>query len=138
MLQVKSKNKNRSKYTNDNFVPIKSITNGMIILDNNERVTGIKIVPRNIFILDYGTQNAIIDNLEQDEQNQITMIMSEDYEITDIEKAIDDVVQAYEREKLNTRKFEILDLLDKNLENDQKKELEKELSNIIIRLAKIK
>ena len=31
-----------------------------------------------------------------------------------------------------------LDLLDKNLENDQKKELEKELSNIIIRLAKIK
>ena len=82
--------------------------------------------------------NAIIDNLEQDEQNQITMIMSEDYEITDIEKAIDDVVQAYEREKLNTRKFEILDLLDKNLENDQKKELEKELSNIIITLAKIK
>ena len=82
--------------------------------------------------------NAIIDNLEQDEQNQITMIMSEDYEITDIEKAIDDVVQAYEREKLNTRKFKILDLLDKNLENDQKKELEKELSNIIIRLAKIK
>ena len=47
--------------------------------------------------------NAIIDNLEQDEQNQITMIMSEDYEITDIEKAIDDVVQAYEREKLNTK-----------------------------------
>ena len=36
----------------------------MIILDNNERVTGIKIVPRNIFILDYGTQNAIIDNLK--------------------------------------------------------------------------
>ena len=82
--------------------------------------------------------NAIIDNLEQDEQNQITMIMSEDYEITDIEKAIDDVVQAYEREKLNTRKFEILDLLDKDLEKEKKKELEKELSNIIIRLAKIK
>ena len=60
----KSKKKNRSKYTNDSFVPIKSITNGMIILDNNERVTGIKIIPRNIFILDYGTQNAIIDNLK--------------------------------------------------------------------------
>ncbi len=82
--------------------------------------------------------NAIIDNLEQEEQNQITMIMSEDYEITDIEKAIDDVVQAYEKEKLNSRKFEILDLLDKDLEINQKKELEKELSNIIIRLAKIK
>ena len=30
----------RSKYTND-FVPIRSITNGMILLDNNERVTGV-------------------------------------------------------------------------------------------------
>lgn len=55
---------NRSKYTNDNFVPIKSITNGMIILDNNEKVTGIKIMPRNIFIMDYGQQNAIINNLK--------------------------------------------------------------------------
>jgi len=55
--------KNRSKYTNDNFVPIKSITNGMIILDNNEKVTGVKIMPRNIFIMDYSTQNAVITNL---------------------------------------------------------------------------
>mgnify|MGYP004627148705 CR=1 FL=1 len=58
-----SSKKIRSKYTNDEFVPIKSITNGMIILANNEKVTGIKIMPRNIFILDYSTQDAIIDNL---------------------------------------------------------------------------
>lgn len=57
------KKKNNSKYTNDNFVPVKSITNGMIILDNNERVTGVKIMPRNIFIMDYGSQNAVIANL---------------------------------------------------------------------------
>ena len=56
--------KTRSKYTNDEFVPIKSITNGVIVLDNNEKVTGIKIMPRNIFILDYATQDAIIDNLK--------------------------------------------------------------------------
>lgn len=53
----------KSKYTND-FVPIKSITNGMVVLDNNKKLTGIKIMPRNIFILDQGTQNAIIDNLK--------------------------------------------------------------------------
>jgi hypothetical protein len=52
----------KSKYTND-FVPVKSITNGMIILDNNQKVTGIKIMPRNIFIADQDTQNAIIANL---------------------------------------------------------------------------
>lgn len=60
MAQKKSK----SKYTNENFVPIKSITNGMIILENNEKVTGIKIMPRNIFILEYSQQNAIINNLK--------------------------------------------------------------------------
>ena len=52
----------KSKYT-DIFVPVKSITNGMIILDNNEKVSGIKIMPRNIFIADQDTQNAIIANL---------------------------------------------------------------------------
>ncbi len=56
--------KMKSKYTNDEFVPIKSITNGVIVLDNNEKVTGIKIMPRNIFILDYSTQDMIIDNLK--------------------------------------------------------------------------
>ena len=54
----------KSKYTNESFVPVKSITNGMIILDNNEKVSGIKIMPRNIFIADYDTQNAIINNLK--------------------------------------------------------------------------
>lgn len=54
----------RSKFTEDNFVPIKNITNGMIILDSNEKVTGIKIMPRNIFIMDYGAQAATIDNLK--------------------------------------------------------------------------
>lgn len=57
-------NQNRSKYTNDNFVPIKEITNGMIILDNNQKVCGIKIMPRNIFILDQDMQNSIINNLK--------------------------------------------------------------------------
>lgn len=59
-----STKKTKSKFTNDEFVPIKSITNGVIVLDNNEKVTGIKIMPRNIFILDYSTQDAIIDNLK--------------------------------------------------------------------------
>ena len=51
--------KNSSKYTED-WLPIKSITNGAIILDNKQKVTGIKIKPRNIFILDQGTQDNTI------------------------------------------------------------------------------
>ena len=82
--------------------------------------------------------NSIIDNLNEEEQNHITMIMAEDYEINDMEKAIDDVIQAYQKENLNERKFEILKQLDENKDDIKKKELEKELNNIIIRLARIK
>ena len=45
-------------------IPVKSIVNGTILLKNNEKVTGVKIAPRNIFILDPDTQNAIISNLK--------------------------------------------------------------------------
>lgn len=53
----------KSNYTSDQ-VPVKSITNGAIILDNGLKVTGVKIMPKNIFILDYDMQNAIISNLK--------------------------------------------------------------------------
>ena len=36
----------------------------MIELDNKMKVSGVKIMPRNIFILDPATQNAIITNLK--------------------------------------------------------------------------
>jgi len=57
-----AKNNNTSKYTED-WVPIKTIKNGMIQLDNDYYVTGIRVEPRNIFILDYQEQNNIIFNL---------------------------------------------------------------------------
>lgn len=82
--------------------------------------------------------NGIMDNLSELQQNHITEILAEDYEIDDIEKAIDDVVQSYEKDRINERKFQILELLETDLEAEQKRELEKELSNIIIKLAKIK
>ena len=82
--------------------------------------------------------NGIIDELDQEEQNQITMIMADDYEIDDLEKAIDDIIQTYQKEKLTNRKFEILELMEQTTDENQKKELERELSNIIIRLASIK
>lgn len=52
-----------SKYTVDD-IPVKSITDGAILLKNNQKVTGIKIAPRNIFILEEEMQNAIISNLK--------------------------------------------------------------------------
>jgi DNA primase len=82
--------------------------------------------------------NSVIDALGEEEQSHITEIMADDYEIEDLEKAIDDIMKGYERDKLNSRKYEIVELLEGNLETNQKKELEKELNEIFIRLAKIK
>ena len=82
--------------------------------------------------------NAIIDDLSEEEQSHITMIMAQDDGIEDIEKAIDELMQAYQKQKLNERKYEILTLLEDEGQKNNKKELEKELSNIILQLAKIR
>jgi hypothetical protein len=55
--------KARSKYTIDD-IPVKGISNGVIVLDNGQKVTGVKIMPRNIFILESSVQAAIITNLK--------------------------------------------------------------------------
>jgi len=52
-------NKNTSGFTED-WLPVRSIQNNMIITSYNEKVTGVKITPRNIFILDSGTQDNIL------------------------------------------------------------------------------
>ena len=47
----------------EDWVPIKAINNGMILLDNGYLVTGVKIEPKNIFILDQDVQNNVIFSL---------------------------------------------------------------------------
>lgn len=83
--------------------------------------------------------NQIVDWF-QDENiiSRITEIMAEDFEITDIDKAIDDLVGIYEKQKLVNRRNEILKKLDTESSTENMKELEKELNNIILKLAKIK
>lgn len=58
-LEAKTKTKSNSKYTED-WIPIRNISNGMIVLDNKKKVTGVKIRPRNIFILEQGTQDNVL------------------------------------------------------------------------------
>lgn len=54
--------KSNSAFT-ENWVKIRSIKNGIITLPNKEMVTGVKIEPRNIFILDAISQDNIINAL---------------------------------------------------------------------------
>ena len=60
---AKNKEELSSKWSED-WVPLKNIMNGMIELENGEYVTGIKIAPRNIFILDAGTRDNVIYQLQ--------------------------------------------------------------------------
>lgn len=82
--------------------------------------------------------NKLIDGFDEETQNHITMVMATDYEIENIEKAVEDILQKYEKERLDNRKQEILKELETEQEGEKKKQLGKELSNIIIALAKIK
>lgn len=63
MYTMSTKTTNNSKYTED-WLPVKNIANGMIELNNKSKVTGVKIRPRNIFILDQNTQSNIIAALK--------------------------------------------------------------------------
>ena len=82
--------------------------------------------------------NKLIDTFDEETQSHITMLMATDYEIENIDKAVDDILLKYERERLESQKKDILKKLENEQDGETKKELSKELSNIIIALAKIK
>ena len=52
-----------AKNNSEDWLQIKSINNGHIILDDGSMVTGVKIEPKNIFILDQSVQANVIMEL---------------------------------------------------------------------------
>ena len=82
-----------------------------------------------------------IANIEDAEiQSHVSEILVTDYEISSIEKCIEDVVNIYNKDRLTNRKLEIVKELENssNLTKDEIAKLEQELSEIIIELAKRK
>ena len=62
-VKTKSKSSSTSRTSGpftENWLPVRSIQNNMIITRNNYKVGGVKIAPRNIFILDADTQSNIL------------------------------------------------------------------------------
>ena len=84
--------------------------------------------------------NGILDSIQDEEiLKQITKIMADDYNIQDIDKATIDIINIYEKEKIISRRNQVLEKLeDKELTKDERVSLESELSNIIISLARFK
>lgn len=83
-------------------------------------------------ILDIFTDESIV--------NYLSGIMATDFEITEVTKCIDDIIINYEKEKLITRRNDIIKKLEDTdkLTQDEIASLEKELSDSIIKLARMK
>ena len=86
------------------------------------------------------TVENVLNWFEDDETiNYISGILAYDFEITDVEKGIEDIEKLYQKHNLINKRNEIINKLnDKNISKDESIALGKELNEIIISLAKIK
>ena len=83
-------------------------------------------------VLDYFEEENII--------NYLSGIMADDFGITDINKCIEDVRNIYNKEKLVNLRNNIIRKLEdtNNMKKEEIKELEKNLNDVILKLAKVK
>lgn len=85
--------------------------------------------------------NNVLD-LFQDEEiiNYITWVMAYDFEISEVDKCIEGILNNYEKDKLISMRNEIVQALENtdNLTKEEIASLEQSLNEIIIKLAKIK
>ena len=83
--------------------------------------------------------NNLLNIFEQTDVDYITGIMSENLEITDIDKGIKDIILSFQKDKLLEKKSLILNKLgNKNLSSEDSRILEKELNDIINKISKLK
>ena len=63
MNSNKNKKQQTSRWTED-WLPVEGIQNGMILTSDRMKVAGVKVFPRNIFILDQNSQDNILISLK--------------------------------------------------------------------------
>ena len=85
------------------------------------------------------TNNATDWFSDEETINYLTGIMAYDFEITELNKCIDDILYTYRKEKMISERNEIINKLEKkDLSTDEIANIEKRLSEIIVKLAKMK
>ena len=76
---------------------------------------------------------------DQEMVSYLAGVLANDFEITDVDKAIEDVEKTYLKEAKISRRDEIIEMLKSpDLDKTEKENLEKELNNIIIDLVRMK
>ena len=84
--------------------------------------------------------NNVLDWFEDGETiNYLSWILAYDFEITDVDKCINDLINTYAKENLLKQRNEIVKQLERtDLSIEESNELDKMLNEIIIKLAKMK
>ena len=92
--------------------------------------------------LEKGNSNTshVLDWFEDEQTiSEISWILAYDFEITEVNKCIEDILKLYSKEKVISQRNEIIKQLEKtDLSQEEKNELETRLNSIIIQLAKMK
>lgn len=124
-------------FSEQSFKKIKHITVDEIKINKNKEIIQIIYGELNN---PNGNINNILNRLEENQVDYITEIMAEDFEIVDVNKCIDEILISYEKEKYINLRNQIVKQLQKpdDLSKDEIAELENELNEIILKLAKIK
>ena len=129
-------------YPEKSYERLKNIfENDLIKVDTNKQII-------NKLNEEYEKGNINIENIldlfveNQETVNYLSGIMSSDFEITDVEKCIDDILVTYRKELLIKQRNEVLAKIEnsksQNLTKEEVASLEGQLNNIIIKLAKMK
>ncbi len=88
-----------------------------------------------------GNSNSNVLNLfpEEELMSHITSILAEDDQISNTKKAVEDILNGYEKEKLLNERNEIVKQLENpEISKEEASNLETRLSNLIIKIAKMK
>lgn len=125
-------------YPDKSFERLKKlIDNNVIKIERNKAII-------NKLYEEHEKGNINIENILDLFEDEITVnylsgIMSSNFEITDVDKCIEDVLVTYRKELLLQRRNEILGKIDNsNLTKEEVANLEAQLNEVIIQLAKIK
>lgn len=125
-------------HQNDAFKRINSVVKIEYIKDETNK----KIVEKLYEMLSKGVSTENVLDWFDDEStiNYISGILANDFEITDVNKAIEDIEKTYLKESKIVRRNEIIKLLENrdSMNPEEKTKLERELNNIIIDLARMK
>ena len=125
-------------YPNESYEKIKQQVN----IENIKSERNQSIIKKLYEELEKGNSNTnnVLDWFEEEQTiNEISWILAYDFEITEVNKCIEDILKLYSKEKVITQRNEIIKQLERaDLSQEEKSKLEANLSNIIIQLAKMK